>query len=78
MAGRSLATASRITNVGLEVMTGHPFGGYASIPFDFLLIFIIPLRLAIRELVLLRGYEPTPFLATDFRTGSSLRSAQRA
>lgn len=38
-------------------MIGHPFWGYTSILFDFLLIFIIPLGLAIRELVLLRRYE---------------------
>jgi hypothetical protein len=38
-------------------MIGHPFWGYASILFDFLLIFIIPLAFAIRELVLLRRHD---------------------
>lgn len=38
-------------------MTGHQFWGYANILFDFLLIFIIPLGFAIRELVLLRRHD---------------------
>ena len=33
------------------------FWGYANILFDFLLIFIIPLGVAIRELVLLRRHD---------------------
>jgi len=35
-------------------MIGHPFWGYANIAFDFLVMFILPLAFAIRELILLR------------------------
>ncbi len=38
-------------------MNSHTLWGYASIVLDLLLIFIIPLGLAIRELVLLRRYD---------------------
>jgi hypothetical protein len=57
MAGRSLATASRINSVGLDDMASHMFWGYVSILFDFLLIFIIPLGVAIRELARLRRHD---------------------
>jgi NADH:ubiquinone oxidoreductase subunit 3 (subunit A) len=35
-------------------MIGHPFWGYANIVFDLLVVFILPLAFAIRELILLR------------------------
>jgi hypothetical protein len=35
-------------------MIGHSFWGYASIVFDVLIVFILPLALAGRELILLR------------------------
>ena len=38
-------------------MIGHPFWGYASILFDFLIIFIIPLGFAVRELILLNRHD---------------------
>jgi hypothetical protein len=38
-------------------MASHMFWGYVSILFDFLLMFIIPLGVAIRELVLLRRHD---------------------
>jgi hypothetical protein len=38
-------------------MTSHMFWGYANILFDFLVMFIIPLGVAIRELVLLRRHD---------------------
>ena len=59
MAGKSSGVASRISRFGVEVMTGQLFWGYASILYDFLLIFIIPLAFAIRELVLLRREDRT-------------------
>jgi hypothetical protein len=38
-------------------MIGRPFWGYAGILYDFLLIFLLPLAFAIRELVLLRRHD---------------------
>jgi hypothetical protein len=38
-------------------MPGPLFWGYANLAFDFLLIFIFPLAVAVRELVLLRRYD---------------------
>jgi hypothetical protein len=35
-------------------MTSHLFWGYANIAFDVLVVFILPLAFALRELVLLR------------------------
>ena len=54
IAGRSAAVASRISSSRVNVMIGHPFWGYANIAFDFLVMFILPLAFAIRELILLR------------------------
>ena len=38
-------------------MAGHLFWGYANIAFDILIIFIVPLALALRELILLRRFD---------------------
>ena len=38
-------------------MIGNAFWAYAGIAFAFLLIFILPLLIGIRELVLLRRYD---------------------
>ena len=54
MAGRSSGVASRISSSSGEVMTGHSFWGYANIVFDVLIVFILPLAFAMRELILLR------------------------
>ena len=54
IAGRFSAVASRISNLSGNVMIGHPFWGYANIAFDFLVMFVLPLAFAIRELILLR------------------------
>jgi len=35
-------------------MSGHSFWGYANIVFDVLIVFILPLAFAVRELILLR------------------------
>jgi hypothetical protein len=36
---------------------GHLFWGYANIAFDFLVIFLVPLAFAVRELILLRRHD---------------------
>lgn len=42
---------------GTGAIIGSSFWGYASILFDFLVVFILPLAFAVRELVLLRRHD---------------------